>query len=385
MSYDLYKLGPDRFENLCQSLAGCIFGDGSTAFSDGPDGGRDATFEGFFHWPPTQDLLEGYLVIQAKYKKKRGDARSNLDWFTRQLKLELDKWITTRIHLKSPDYIVFATNIALSAAPKNGGYDKITQMIAEYVNTPGSSLKGAWVWHETQIITFLDKYESVRKKYSEFTTPSEVLASLMKRLEEADIVKQRAEQPDKLNIEEVLLDDTESRNDTTSELVPVGDRLVEHFMRHKSPYEKDFSTGGKGPLGWFCTALARMLIEELGESSSSFVDKYGVYGLSKVIETRLTQSKVDPFKYFDAEALSEPLDSAIMVVNMFEAQESLWKVAPDSAGLRAHIAGKQGIIGWSMAPDPKLRLDINLDGSGSVSYGDESRGGIHHTYLLRPK
>jgi hypothetical protein len=117
---------------------------------------------------------------------------------------------------------------------------------------------------------------------------------------------------------------------------------------------------------------------ELGDSSqpTSFLERYGIYPLSKIIELCLTQAKLNPFEGFDAKSLTEPLDGATTVVRLFGLQELLWEATPDTS-LYAHVSNREGILGWSMSQDPRLRLDIREDGSGLLSYGDVSQGGIY--------
>lgn len=44
--YDLSRLGNDRFEHMVQALSIGLLGPGVTIFGAGPDGGREATFNG---------------------------------------------------------------------------------------------------------------------------------------------------------------------------------------------------------------------------------------------------------------------------------------------------------------------------------------------------
>jgi hypothetical protein len=41
MEYNFYSLNPRTFEQLIQSLARNLLGNGTITFGDGPDGGRD--------------------------------------------------------------------------------------------------------------------------------------------------------------------------------------------------------------------------------------------------------------------------------------------------------------------------------------------------------
>ena len=60
MRYDLTGLGEQQFEDLSQALALAILGDGVSVFGDGPDGGREATFEGRMRYPdPDPSRVDG--------------------------------------------------------------------------------------------------------------------------------------------------------------------------------------------------------------------------------------------------------------------------------------------------------------------------------------
>ncbi len=65
MAYALFGFSTDAFEQFVRAVA--TIGPGVTAFGNGPDGGREATFCGKipFPFPPTE-CWEGYGVIQAK-------------------------------------------------------------------------------------------------------------------------------------------------------------------------------------------------------------------------------------------------------------------------------------------------------------------------------
>ena len=55
MDYDLSRLDARDFEHMIQGLAASAIGPGILMFGDGPDGGREATFEGRTDFPTAQD------------------------------------------------------------------------------------------------------------------------------------------------------------------------------------------------------------------------------------------------------------------------------------------------------------------------------------------
>jgi len=96
--YDLTRLGSRSFEQLIVSLARRELGPAMKVFGDGPDGGREATFEGTINWAATavaaaptdgQPVADGaatgdwsgYTVIQAKYRLNPSSRpRDNAVW-----------------------------------------------------------------------------------------------------------------------------------------------------------------------------------------------------------------------------------------------------------------------------------------------------------------
>lgn len=178
MSEDLTRLGPDAFEQLVLALAVHVLGPGITAFGDGPDGGREATFSGRQQYPNTADPWEGYGVLQAKYKDRLFGSGPDATWFLGQVKDELDDWADPGKRRVSegrrPEYLIFATNVPLSAVPRRGGRDKADELIEKYREALG--LKGWDVWDGNQITTYLNAYPDVKRPFTALMTPSDALA-----------------------------------------------------------------------------------------------------------------------------------------------------------------------------------------------------------------
>ena len=87
--YDLSRLSNRSFEHLVQALATRVLGPGIMVFGDGPDGGREATFERKVPYPSSEDGWEGYAVVQAKYRQRSGNVQQDGNWAVDQLKEEL--------------------------------------------------------------------------------------------------------------------------------------------------------------------------------------------------------------------------------------------------------------------------------------------------------
>lgn len=88
--YNLTGLNPRDFEHLIQSLAMEVIASGVTPFGDGPDGGREATYNGKMAYPSSTSPWNGYLVIQAKFNvRPTNDSTRDGDWALDQLKADL--------------------------------------------------------------------------------------------------------------------------------------------------------------------------------------------------------------------------------------------------------------------------------------------------------
>jgi hypothetical protein len=84
--YDLSRLSNRSFEHLVQALAARVLGPGIVVFGDGPDGGREATFERKVPYHSSVDGWDGYGVVQAKYRQRSGDTHQDGSWAVDQLK-----------------------------------------------------------------------------------------------------------------------------------------------------------------------------------------------------------------------------------------------------------------------------------------------------------
>lgn len=181
---DFTKLGPEGFESLSQALALCVLGPGLKVFGDGPDGGREAAFDGPVPFPNPHDHWNGHGVLQAKYKARLGTTRTDNRWFLDRVKAELEDWANPAkrrvMSGQRPQYLLFATNISLSSTPGTGGKDSFDKLMTEYQDRVG--LLDWRVWDAEQISRLLDRYPTVRASYAGLITPNEVFAQLLKQL-----------------------------------------------------------------------------------------------------------------------------------------------------------------------------------------------------------
>lgn len=186
MDYDFSRLSTRSFEQLIQALSFRVLGSGITIFGDGPDGGREATFEGAIPFPSSGDpfdngFWDGYGVIQAKFKQRPEGTGKDTDWALKDLKEELEKFTDQKRELRKPEFYIFVTNITLSSVADKGGKDRANALINEF--KPSLGLIDFRIWDYDQLRTMLDTYEEIRTTYNAWIMPGDVLSTLMKSLE----------------------------------------------------------------------------------------------------------------------------------------------------------------------------------------------------------
>ena len=82
MRHDYEDLYPSQFEQLVIALCQQLLGMGTIGFSEGPDGGRDAKFEGTADYPSHKAPWKGITVIQAKHSLNPVAAFSDADFYS---------------------------------------------------------------------------------------------------------------------------------------------------------------------------------------------------------------------------------------------------------------------------------------------------------------
>jgi len=174
---------PDSFEQFSRALALKVIGPGVTIFGNGPDGGREANFEGKVSFPsPPENIWDGYGVLQAKFKEKLETTQKDQQWAKSQLETELEKWVVNDKREPKPDYFIFCTNVELSSAT-NGGKDIINQVFKDYKDKIG--LKDFAIWDANQLTGYVDGYAEIRQRFECFFTPGDLLAAIAKKLSKA--------------------------------------------------------------------------------------------------------------------------------------------------------------------------------------------------------
>src|SRR5229473_5941041 len=185
--YQLERLNTRSFEQLIQALGTEIIGPQLMIFGDGPDGGREATFDGAVDYPSARKTWNGYGMVQAKFRQEPdSEAKKNADWTIEQLKSEFKKLkprpkgkrATASNERICPEYYVYATNLRLSPVARKGGKDRVRALLDEFKKSHG--LKDYAIWDGDQIRRFLDAKPGIRTTYTAWLLPGDVLAEMMK-------------------------------------------------------------------------------------------------------------------------------------------------------------------------------------------------------------
>lgn len=135
--YDLSGLSNRSFEQLIQALATKVLGPGTVLFGDGPDGGREAVFEGSVPFPADEDPWTGYIVVQAKFRQTPKGGQQDWKWLVDQAANEFKKYGKRKTQVRVPEYYILATNVFLSAVAEVGGKDRCTTHLAELTKRLG--------------------------------------------------------------------------------------------------------------------------------------------------------------------------------------------------------------------------------------------------------
>lgn len=183
MDYRLDGLSARTFEHLVRSLSLEAISSTSTPFGDGPDGGREAIFDGLTDYGPDSARWNGYGVIQAKFLQRTQDTRRDGLWLLRELKKEISKFTRKSRPLRAPKYYIIATNVVLSPTEGTGIKDKVLEQLRSFQEQ--CKLANFDFWDYDKIRVLLDSNASVRQVYFAWIAPGDVLMQLSEMLSEA--------------------------------------------------------------------------------------------------------------------------------------------------------------------------------------------------------
>ncbi|MFT4936158.1 MAG: hypothetical protein ACI9LT_002870 [Pseudoalteromonas distincta] len=185
MTYDFSRFSGQSFERFAQALASEALNAGIQVYGMGPDGGRDASFNGPMPITTHGHNWSGYLVAQAKYCHS-DTASDGFEWVKQSLEAEFTKFCDPKRNLRKPEYYLLITNARLSGGAANsdgkgsGGIDKIEQVFEDWKQRLG--LLGWQVWHADKITSLLDTHSQVRTRYSAWVTAGDVFSEVLTKL-----------------------------------------------------------------------------------------------------------------------------------------------------------------------------------------------------------
>jgi len=141
------SFNPRSFEQFAQALAAGVMGAGTFIFGDGPDGGREAEFQGKIDYPGRGRKWTGRTTMQAKFRQRPGDR--DAEWLISQLAKDA-AMMSSRDN--APDYYIAVTNVRLSAVvgdKRKGGQQKLEEFFEDHLKPLG--IRAMHVWHEEKI------------------------------------------------------------------------------------------------------------------------------------------------------------------------------------------------------------------------------------------
>lgn len=211
-SYDLQRLGGLGFQDVVAALAIRQFGPQVRPMGRGKDGGRDLLVDrGRLVWSADGDhehaeVWDGTTVFQVKHKEKLEGPRKDAASFWQSIKTELDDWADPqKLRGRVPDYLIFVTNVPLTAAAGTGGFDTVNRNIQGYIDQLNdetaedhlpkhaqrearrrrherrdriNTLRKWRLWDGNQIAGLLDAYDRIRRGFDGFLTAGDILADL---------------------------------------------------------------------------------------------------------------------------------------------------------------------------------------------------------------
>jgi hypothetical protein len=132
------------------------------------------------HWSEgraASDEWDGYVVGQAKYRSDRLGTSQDQEWFLGQVGAEMAAWANPKSERRKkgrlPDYLLFVTNVRLSAAA-GGGVDRFDQLMHTYQDS--TQLRGWHVLHREALERMLDDNRDVRRRYAALISAADVFA-----------------------------------------------------------------------------------------------------------------------------------------------------------------------------------------------------------------
>lgn len=217
MRFTLNNLNPYDFEHLVQALCRRILGSGTISFGDGPDGGREATYQGVAPFPSIANVWSGYWVVQAKFKAVNSPAdATDYAWVEGQLEQEFKKSETRVIRVPKPDIYLLFTNVRLTGVASTGGRDKASELERRMEETYG--VQHVRIISHDDIADYLNNYRDIATSFAPFILPGDVLYKLLELLDVNEQRKARITETISRFFEVEFKEDIQSRLDHAGKL-----------------------------------------------------------------------------------------------------------------------------------------------------------------------
>ena len=130
--FSIHMLPDSEFENLVTLICRRLLGDGVTSFAPGPDGGKDATFDGTASgFPSPATPASGKFVIQAKHTSNPVASCSDYEFETTLLNKELPKIQKLFAKNQLTHYLLFTNR-----RKTGGAEDRIPKRIKSETKVP---------------------------------------------------------------------------------------------------------------------------------------------------------------------------------------------------------------------------------------------------------
>jgi hypothetical protein len=205
LKYDLQRVGPFGFQDLCAAVASRVLGAHVRPMGRGRDGGRDLLTTDPVRWSD-HVVWAGRTVFQVKHKDALTSPGGDATWAWTEVRKELNAWADNPKQRSTvPDQLVFVTNVPLTPPDGSGGYDRVVANIEKWFadldnDDAENALDGqqridarharvarrdrmsavrAWkILDGYHLEGWLDAYRDVRLAFEGFLTVGDVLADL---------------------------------------------------------------------------------------------------------------------------------------------------------------------------------------------------------------
>ena len=161
----MHNMDGSSFEKLFQAILYKVIGNGVKPFGEGPDGGREATFDGPAEYSSKENKWNGRWLFQAKFHRPHSvlEARKKVFDDINNEFIKLKKRIENDVEKKYNNYIL-GTNVPFSSVnsrDRKGTHEKIEKLIFTYKEI----IENVHYWDYTKICNYLNNFEDIRDKF----------------------------------------------------------------------------------------------------------------------------------------------------------------------------------------------------------------------------